>query len=55
MSNTPFDRIWDQHVVREYGGGRALIHIDRHFAQEGTSGRAFDGLRERGLRCGGRT
>ena len=50
MSNTPFDRIWDQHVVREYGGGRALIHIDRHFAQEGTSGRAFDGLRERGLK-----
>jgi 3-isopropylmalate/(R)-2-methylmalate dehydratase large subunit len=50
MSNTPFDRIWDQHVVRGYGGGRALIHIDRHFAQEGTSGRAFDGLRERGLK-----
>ena len=50
MSNTPFDRIWDQHVVREYGDGRALIHIDRHFAQEGTSGRAFDGLRERGLK-----
>jgi len=32
-AQNPFDRIWDQHVVREYGGGRALIHIDRHFAQ----------------------
>jgi 3-isopropylmalate/(R)-2-methylmalate dehydratase large subunit len=50
MSNTPFDRIWDQHVIRDYGSGRALIHIDRHFAQEGTSGRAFDGLRQRGLK-----
>ena len=50
MPNTPFDRIWSQHVVREYGDDRALIHIDRHFAQEGTSGRAFDGLRERGLK-----
>ena len=37
-------------MVREYGGGRALIDIDRHFAQEGTSGRAFDGLRQRGLK-----
>jgi 3-isopropylmalate/(R)-2-methylmalate dehydratase large subunit len=49
MTNTPFERIWDQHVVTDYGGGRALIHIDRHFAQEGTSGRAFDGLRKAGL------
>jgi 3-isopropylmalate/(R)-2-methylmalate dehydratase large subunit len=49
MSETPFGRIWDQHVVKEFGDGRALIHIDRHFAQEGTSGRAFDGLRKAGL------
>ena len=49
MSNTPFERIWDQHVVAEYGAGRALIHIDRHFAHEGTSARAFDGLRRAGL------
>ena len=49
MTNTPFERIWDRHVIKDYGDGRALIHIDRHFAQEGTSGRAFDGLRQRGL------
>jgi 3-isopropylmalate/(R)-2-methylmalate dehydratase large subunit len=36
-------------VIKDCGDGRALIHIDRHFAQEGTSGRAFDGLRQRGL------
>jgi 3-isopropylmalate/(R)-2-methylmalate dehydratase large subunit len=49
MSNTPFERIWDRHVVKAFGDDRALIHIDRHFAQEGTSGRAFDGLRKAGL------
>lgn len=49
MTNTPFERIWDQHVIADYGGGRALIHIDRHFAHEGTSARAFDGLRRAGL------
>ena len=45
MTNTPLERIWDQHVIADYGGGRALLHIDRHFAQESTSARAFDGLR----------
>ena len=49
MSRTPFEKIWDQHVVKEFGDGRALIHIDRHFAQESTSHRAFDGLRAAGL------
>jgi homoaconitase/3-isopropylmalate dehydratase large subunit len=43
MPNTPFDRIWSQHVVREYGDDRALIHIDRHFAQERTRVRRIAG------------
>jgi 3-isopropylmalate/(R)-2-methylmalate dehydratase large subunit len=50
MTNTPLERIWDQHVIADYGGGRALLHIDRHFAQESTSARAFDGLRKAGLK-----
>jgi 3-isopropylmalate/(R)-2-methylmalate dehydratase large subunit len=50
MTNTPLERIWDQHVIADYGGGRALLHIDRHFAQESTSARAFDGLRRAGLK-----
>jgi len=50
MPNTPFDRIWESHVIKDYGDGRALIRIDRHFAHEGTSGPAFDGLRRRGLK-----
>jgi 3-isopropylmalate/(R)-2-methylmalate dehydratase large subunit len=49
MTDTPFERIWNQHVVTDYGAERALIHIDRHFAHEGTSARAFDGLRRLGL------
>jgi 3-isopropylmalate/(R)-2-methylmalate dehydratase large subunit len=49
MVGTPFERIWANHVIKDYGDGRALIHIDRHFIHEGTSGRAFDGLRRAGL------
>jgi 3-isopropylmalate/(R)-2-methylmalate dehydratase large subunit len=49
MPGTPFDRIWDSHVIKDYGDGRCLIHIDRHFVHEGSSGRAFDGLRQAGL------
>jgi 3-isopropylmalate/(R)-2-methylmalate dehydratase large subunit len=49
MTDTPFERIWARHVIKAYTDGRALIYIDRHFAQEGTSGRAFDGLRRAGL------
>jgi 3-isopropylmalate/(R)-2-methylmalate dehydratase large subunit len=49
MTDTPMERIWDSHVIKDYGDGRTLLHIDRHFAQEGTSGRAFDGLRQAGL------
>lgn len=49
MPETPFDRIWDAHVIKDYGDGRCLVHIDRHFVHEGSSGRAFDGLRRAGL------
>jgi 3-isopropylmalate/(R)-2-methylmalate dehydratase large subunit len=50
MTNTPFERIWDRHVVKDYGDGRNLVFIDRHFLQEATSGRAFDRLRAEGLK-----
>ncbi len=49
MPNTPFERIWDKHVIKDYGDGRSLIHIDRHFVHEGSSARAFEGLRRVGL------
>ncbi len=50
MPNTPFERIWDRHVVKDYGDGRSLVFIDRHFLQEATSGRAFDRLRAEGIK-----
>ena len=42
---TVVDKIWNRHIIRELSGGRALIHIDRHFLHDGTSRQAFDGLR----------
>lgn len=42
------EKIWQQHIVKELGEQRALIHIDRHLIHEGTTRAAFDGLRKRG-------
>jgi 3-isopropylmalate/(R)-2-methylmalate dehydratase large subunit len=42
---TLYDKIWDQHVVRQQADGTALIYIDRHLVHEVTSPQAFDGLR----------
>jgi hypothetical protein len=46
---TLFEKIWNRHVVRGFGDGRALIHVDRYAPRETTCWRAFDSLRERGL------
>jgi 3-isopropylmalate/(R)-2-methylmalate dehydratase large subunit len=45
MANTLFDKIWDAHLVREFGDGTAMIYIDRHLVHEVTSPQAFEGLR----------
>ena len=42
---TLYDKIWDQHVVREQGTGAALLYVDRHMVHEVTSPQAFEGLR----------
>ncbi|NGY06207.1 3-isopropylmalate dehydratase large subunit [Solimonas terrae] len=44
-ARTLYDKIWDDHVVEDFGGGSALIYIDRHLVHEVTSPQAFDGLR----------
>lgn len=49
MATTLFDKIWQQHVVREIEGGPSVFYIDRHFIHEVTSPQAFDGLRRRGI------
>ena len=42
---TLYDKLWSDHVVREYDDGAALIYIDRHLVHEVTSPQAFEGLK----------
>ena len=49
--NTLFDKIWDAHVVQKLDGGPQQLYIDRLYCHEVTSPQAFDGLRQRGIRC----
>ena len=44
---TLYEKIWDQHVVRDNGDGTALLYIDRQLVHEVTSPQAFEGLRDR--------
>jgi 3-isopropylmalate/(R)-2-methylmalate dehydratase large subunit len=43
---TLYDKIWDDHLVRQQPDGTSLIYIDRHLVYEMTSPQAFDGLRQ---------
>lgn len=49
--NTLFDKIWDKHVVQLFEDGTTQLYIDRLYCHEVTSPQAFEGLRERGLKC----
>ncbi len=44
MPETLYDKIWNQHVVHDFGDGSALLYIDRHLVHEVTSPQAFEGL-----------
>jgi 3-isopropylmalate/(R)-2-methylmalate dehydratase large subunit len=46
---TLFEKIWNKHVVLEREDGQALLYVDRHFLQDGSSN-AFEMLRQRGLK-----
>ncbi|MDQ6976262.1 MAG: 3-isopropylmalate dehydratase large subunit [Mariprofundaceae bacterium] len=45
MGQTLFEKVWQQHVVRENDDGSVLLYIDRHLIHEVTSPQAFEGLR----------
>lgn len=45
MGKTLYDKLWDQHLVKEREDGTALIYIDRQLLHEVTSPQAFEGLR----------
>jgi 3-isopropylmalate/(R)-2-methylmalate dehydratase large subunit len=47
---TLFEKVWEDHVVREDAGAPAMLYVDLHLVHEVTSPQAFDGLRARGLR-----
>ena len=49
--NTLFDKIWDKHVVQVVDDGPTQLYIDRLYCHEVTSPQAFDGMRERELKC----
>lgn len=49
--NTLFDKIWDKHVVQVVEDGPTQLYIDRLYCHEVTTPQAFDGLRERKLKC----
>ena len=42
---TLYDKLWDDHLVKQREDGSALIYIDRHLLHEVTSPQAFEGLR----------
>jgi 3-isopropylmalate/(R)-2-methylmalate dehydratase large subunit len=45
MPRTPYDKIWEDHLVDEQPDGTCLIYVDRHLVHEVTSPQAFEGLR----------
>ena len=49
QARTLFDKVWERHVVADYGDGFALMHVDRLIVPDLTS-RALTELRTRGLR-----
>jgi 3-isopropylmalate/(R)-2-methylmalate dehydratase large subunit len=50
MARTLFDKVWDDHVVRQATGEPALLYVDLHLVHEVTSPQAFDSLRMAGRR-----
>ena len=49
-TRTLYDKIWDDHIVTDYGSGAALLYIDRHLVHEVSTPQSFEGLKARGAR-----
>lgn len=43
-AKTLYDKLWDDHLVKQRSDGSSLIYIDRHLLHEVTSPQAFEGL-----------
>lgn len=44
VAKTLYDKLWDDHLVKQRDDGSSLIYIDRHLLHEVTSPQAFEGL-----------
>ena len=44
MGRTLFEKVWEQHVVREEPGEPTLLYVDLHLVHEVTSPQAFEGF-----------
>jgi len=53
MPKTMYEKIWDDHLVKESKAETSLIYVDLHLVHEVTSPQAFEGLRltKRHVRC----
>jgi 3-isopropylmalate/(R)-2-methylmalate dehydratase large subunit len=47
-SQTLYEKLWDSHVVHDFGDGSCLLYIDRQLLHEVSSPQAFEGLRING-------
>ncbi len=45
MPKTLYDKLWEDHLIRQEEDGTALLYIDRHLVHEVTSPQAFEGLK----------
>jgi len=45
MSQTLYDKIWNEHLVHKQEDGTSLLFVDRHLIHEVTSPQAFESLR----------
>ena len=52
---TLYDKLWDDHLVKQRDDGTALSYIDRQLVHEVTSPQAFEGLRLAGRELWRRT
>ena len=47
---TLFDKVWNEHVISDFGGGFSLLHVDRNFIHDLSGSRALGALSEQGRR-----
>ncbi|OQY94314.1 MAG: 3-isopropylmalate dehydratase large subunit [Sphingobacteriales bacterium UTBCD1] len=50
MGKTLFEKIWEDHIVKQIEEGPSVLYIDKHFIHEVTSPQAFTGLNNRGIK-----